>query len=396
MPARSKRSTLSRALGSFIYENWSDALTRQPLGAILEYPLFTDAEIVETEECAFGPSVLVNARRWGDYPDIRLPAILLRVQEFRPKRDPYITRATDAERYHGGVLADEIAALVSLQLGIRLKSGAISRMYAPEDDRFGMPLALDTHRNPVPPLPARQPVLPRAVGSHALQLPDWIERFPELAPDGSIALVRAARLYQEAMWVAETAPEISWLLFVSAVETAAGQWKRKDPPLERLRASAVGPALEQILEPAGGVALVKEVAEVLADMLGATNKFCSFLMTFLPPAPAERPRSGQHEWTHEALSKSLRTIYRHRSRALHGGAPFPAPMCEAPRAWEEHGVPNETLIGTAAATKGAEWLAEDVPMLLATFEYIARHALLGWWQSMLPPPVATQHEPASE
>lgn len=43
---------------------------------------------------------------------------------------------TDDESYHGGLLQDEIAALISLSLGIRLKAGDHSRDYPnPSDGR---------------------------------------------------------------------------------------------------------------------------------------------------------------------------------------------------------------------------------------------------------------------
>jgi hypothetical protein len=44
---------------------------------------------------------------------------------------------------------------------------------------------------------------------------------------------------------------------------------------------------------------------------------------------------------------------------------------------------EEKPLGLATGTRGAVWVAEDTPMLLHTFEYIARKALLKWWESML-------------
>ena len=45
---------------------------------------------------------------------------------------------------------------------------------------------------------------------------------------------------------------------------------------------------------------------------------------------------------------------------------------------------SEKPFGYATEAYGAIWIAKSTPMLLHTFEYIARNALLKWWESMLP------------
>jgi len=83
------------------------------------------------------------------------------------------------------------------------------------------------------------------------------------------------------------------------------------------------------------------------------------------------------------MKKTLSKIYGYRSRALHDGKPFPAPMCLPPfkedPSWAAHA---EKPIGLATSTLGATWLADDVPILLNTFEYIVRGCLLKWWKSL--------------
>jgi hypothetical protein len=50
------------------------------------------------------------------------------------------------------------------------------------------------------------------------------------------ALVRSARLYQDALWIATPFPTFGWLMLVSAVETAANAWRSSmGSPLDRLR-----------------------------------------------------------------------------------------------------------------------------------------------------------------
>jgi len=103
----------------------------------------------------------------------------------------------------------------------------------------------------------------------------------------------------------------------------------------------------------------------------------------MPEPPAQRPpEHTRHSWTEQDLKSSFRLIYGHRSNALHGGIPFPAPMCNPPAGG--NGVYAEKPAGLAHGKMNTVWLAEDIPMLLQTFEYIVRNALLKWWKTMIP------------
>jgi hypothetical protein len=198
-----------------------------------------------------------------------------------------------------------------------------------------------------------------------------------------MAIVRAARLYQDALWVAESEPALAWVLFVSAVETAAGHWDiQADSPRTRLQASR--PDIEQLLLTKGDDQFVDSVAKLLTDSMGSTRKFRTFLLKFHPDPPSERPHEYyQLLWDEPTLKKAFDVIYRYRSKALHAGTPFPYPMCGPP---SNVGRPyNEVPEGLATAAYGGIWTRKDVPMLLHLFEYIVRSALLRWWESMLKP-----------
>jgi hypothetical protein len=193
--------------------------------------------------------------------------------------------------------------------------------------------------------------------------------------DGEAAgvLVAAARLYQDALWMAELDPHLAWLLLVSAVETAANHWRRKNRNhVERLTDSK--PALVKLLHERGGADLVEEVAKEIADVTGATLKFTEFILAF-NPGPPEGKRLIPVDWSN--LREAVRLVYRWRSKALHGGTPFPAPMCNAPRV--QDGAISERPFGLAAGTGGAMWDNDETPMLLHVFEHITRGTLLRWW-----------------
>jgi len=225
-------------------------------------------------------------------------------------------------------------------------------------------------------------VLPRALGRRSLRETTLIASFPELAPRDAVALVRAARLYQDAIWIAESEPNLSWVMFVSAIETAAGHWRSAaDPPVDRLKASK--PDLARLLEEAGGEELALKVANQISDYMGATKKFVDFALEFMPEPPIQRPsESFQHPWEQRVMKESLRKIYDWRSRALHSGTPFPFPMCEPP--YRDGNEFAEKPMGLATMAGSAVWVIKDTPMLLHTFEYIVRHVLLKWWEAMLP------------
>src|SRR5262249_36369659 len=133
-----------------------------------EYPLFTDAHITGLITDGYGPYQFINTVPYPVNDGSARPSIMLRLElhlqndpEQRPPMDE-----TDAERYHGGLLTDEVAALVSLALGIRLKSGGMTRHF--ECDPRGTPVAWDPHPTPILLKGTRGTVLPEAVGTHAL------------------------------------------------------------------------------------------------------------------------------------------------------------------------------------------------------------------------------------
>ena len=207
--------------------------------------------------------------------------------------------------------------------------------------------------------------------------------FPQLPPNGAITLTRVARLYQDALWLSESEPNLSWLLLVAAVETAANFWSAgDDSPLERMREARED--FVAYLEASAGPDVAVRVAEEFAGSIGSTKKFVEFLRTYVPDPPEVRPADwGQVDWSVEGLRRSFKQIYGYRSRALHDGMPFPAPMCDPPYRHETWRCVAERPIGLAMGVAGGTWLAKDTPMLLHTFEYIVRKALMKWWRSII-------------
>jgi hypothetical protein len=368
--------------GPFAYDNWKAQINGSPSHEAYEYPLFTDAHIIGEITTGCGPYQIFNTVPMTKR-DALTPSIVLRAEyhgEYQHDDSQY--EKTDIQWYHGGLLSDEIAALLALCLGIRLKSGGYTRHFRPHGDPRGYPTEHEIGRNPVLPSFSGMSVnLPRVQGERSLDMATPLRDLPLLTPGGATALVRAARQYQDAVWIAEAEPELSWLMFVSALEIAAGYWRsKKESPIERL--TAAQPELQQILSNAGGQQLVEQVAEHIADRMGAAKKFTDFVLEFLPEPPLDRPPIAfQHSWDRETFKESLKIIYNWRSKALHGGTPFPLPMCMPPFRMAETYLEKPT--GLATKARGAIWVAKDTPINLHTFEYIVRNALLKWWNSMI-------------
>lgn len=80
------------------------------------------------------------------------------------------------------------------------------------------------------------------------------------------------------------------------------------------------------------------------------------------------------------MKKALGKVYAYRSKALHGGIPFPYPMSHPGMAIGDSNILAEIPSGLAAGSLGGSWVAQDMPMLLHTYEYIARNAVLNWWE----------------
>jgi hypothetical protein len=369
------------AKGPFIYLNWIAANRREKLLSIYEYPLLTDAHITGEATEGYGPYKFINPVPIQYKPGFVRPGMILRLEYYFEDKNPDLTK-TNTEFYHGGIFVEEIAALFSLALGIRAKSGGLMRQFEPDGDPLGRPISYDSRPDPIIVFGRHHGlILPSVVGKHSLKELQPLSSLLDISPEDLIALIRAARLYQDALWIAESEPALSWIMLVSALETAAHQWRRKkDSLIARLAASK--PELLKILKDNCKQEIIKKVAELLVDSLGSTNKFISFVLKFLPDEPAKRPLKWmQLKWSNRNMRKTLNKIYEYRSKALHDGTPFPAPMCAPPFYNLEWGQAcSEKPIGLAAGAMGGTWLAEDIPILLHTFEYITRGTLINWWK----------------
>ncbi|MET4233937.1 hypothetical protein ACVWXN_010177 [Bradyrhizobium sp. i1.4.4] len=373
---------------SYTYANWRRAIDGKASQETTEALLFTDTWVTG-EISDLGPYALINTIAHAGYHAGRIlrPAIVMRVaHHYEPASDPAYRSPMqdDFEHYHGGDYLDEMAAIASLFLGIRLKAGGVNREFRGEDDRFGRPMQIASKPDPQLLLEGR-PQIPRLslpVNLNAGLAP--FASFPQRTAEQTNALIKAARQYQQAVWIADSDPSLAWLMLVSAIETASLSWSSDVLPVEQLETAF--PKLAALISDSPAPELLAPVAELLKNLTRSTKRFTGFVDAFAPPPPSTRPEQYmQFSYAPKDLSKAMGLIYCHRSKSLHSGTAFPLPMCDPPRYTEAlEGILSvqEKPLGLAVSSRNASWKVEQTPMLLNTFEHIARGALLNWWSSL--------------
>ncbi len=371
MIAAKSKTTIPR---SFL--NWRLFDQADPSPWISELYLYSDAHFI-AEARDIGPYAFINTIASGGVgsEDQLKPAVALRFRHCIPSSNPAMSESNFGH-YHGGTEFDEIAAVVSLELGCRIQAGPVVRDFAPDSDPLGTPRQLYLHKVPTLPPISTQPLVPQTIGQRDLRDLHAIKRLIGLPDQEAVAVVKAARLYQQAIWVADTNPELSWILLVSAIEavTGFGSTPTTDniAELRRSYCKATEKISDELLSP---------LADALSGLFGSTRKFVNFLIDFCPETPDQRPQFSQFDFSESGLKNSMQTIYKYRSKALHEGVAFPAPMCSAPI--HLPGGIEEIPSGLAAYSKGATWMKSDLPCHLHIFEYLVRGALLKWIESRI-------------
>jgi hypothetical protein len=374
----SDSTSANNQLGPTSYANFRAKANGAPCLGIVEVPLYSDARFISEVRDAAGPAMLLNPLRMVE-GQIE-PAIILRFGFYEEYQVPPASSKPDLSRFSGASVYDEVACLLSLQCGARIAAGGVTREFT-ERDPLGTPRVdwdvpnIRTRRS------ATSPMLPWVSEEKRLG-EGLLGHLHSLNPEEALILVRSARSYRDAIWIADSDPQLAWLLLVSAVEVVAAHLAVPDNESAEARLRDAAPDLAASLDALGSEA-VRQVAPHIAHLLKSTARFLAFFKTFHPQPPPRRPPEGFrfHPWD-GGMKKALSVVYDWRCKALHAGIPFPPPMCMPPfprdPEWE---APCETVPGLAASTKGGIWTREQMPFGLHLFEYLARTSLLAWWAS---------------
>jgi hypothetical protein len=364
--------------GPWGWENARAKRAGEPQIGTIEIGCYTDFRELWRDSVEVGVYTVLtplSLRGWEVRPEVPRLGMVLRVQQYLGNPDEYVDptwEQLEPKNYHGAVAWEELAALVSLALGVRLRAGGIMRIFGGTD-----PLGHPHEMDPPPYLPTssteHQQMLPgirdygRKIDYSRLSL---LDNYPRMSVKQARALVRSARSYQEAIWIAEGDPRQAWLRLVTAVETAAAELRPRLTNEEQLKAVYPDTA-DQILN-CGDPELVEWFAKKIAEREGAQAYFLAFLKKFGPGRPPHRPRPSEEKQNWTALDQQLKSIYKARSNDLHSGSPIPRTMCEAPYRVDKR-------IASEVVSSRAD---KQVRLRLHVFEYIVRHALLSWANSI--------------
>jgi hypothetical protein len=136
--------------------NWRCFDAGLPVGDTVEIALYSDAHLRSHGE--MGPYRLINTVPTDANEALPMTAIL-RMDWSVPDREPLpdLTKS-DQSTFHGGGLPEEIAALASLAMGIRLQAGGVVREFRDPHDPKGQPVQ-HGHRRPILPT-SRERIIP--------------------------------------------------------------------------------------------------------------------------------------------------------------------------------------------------------------------------------------------
>lgn len=348
-----------------------------------EYALYSDAPI--TGELELGPYRLIqtlpNRRPRVGQASIQ---VVLRATDHLPGSEvasPPPDKHEDSA-YVGGDQGAEIAALLALALGRRVRSGGVIRHRLSSHGPAGEPTET-LHIPPVLVGPHTRSMLPKIADAASLQVArKLLETYAALPGEVAARAARAAAQYADALWLADADARVAWIKLVGALETAANTWDgyHKESKVERVRRHRrdIIEAMEGCPEEAIG-----RVAELLADSLRATDKYRQFTQTFAPGPPDERPPEG-HRLDWDTLPDALQTIYKLRSSDLHDGIAFPWALRHPSIEQVTGDVPPEAFPAHGMSAEGGYWPASRMPMYLHLFAYVTRGAILAWWRTLAP------------
>lgn len=368
-------------MGTAAWTNWGAFNAGDREREFAEDELHSDSQFLGGPK-TFGPYSLSIIFRDHQRADV-CPAVILRAGVHTSLTPEVIVDGelteTDTKGYHGGILSDEIAALISLELGVRLRFAGTRLLSGIHHggERAGGPYLFDVPRATRPGTPDRE-ILPNCLTREPnLDNLDLTIRFSTVKEKDQVQLIRAARSYADAIWWANEDPNQAWLQLVTAIEIVAkSQQSGSYVPEEVIE--ELDPALWALLKDLDDNVRSK-LAKMLAPQHRITQTFIDFVAKFAPDPPPVRSTWDELDWSN--MEEHARVIYRHRSKALHEGTPFPLPMLREAPAVDGNGTPAEIPGGLNSGGAGGVWMADQYPMTLSMFEYITRGAILKWWQT---------------
>jgi hypothetical protein len=261
----------------------------------------------------------------------------------------------------GLTIHQEVAALASLVMGIRLRGDDPRPRYRQQDDTVNTYEVAAQVVPSAPSSPWGSPILPGMEGSTADfgPLRPHLESLPRLSPQHTVQLVRAARQYADALWMAEGEPELAWLMLVSAVEVAATAHQAATEDYALLVKEAFPRSAEALVGTGGESLLAEAAATEFEGLVCSTGRFLAFARNFLPDPPTRRTAdpAGQLPWSKGKMREALSTVYRLRSAASRTSARVGSRRRTASRMFDDSATRWQPLRVPCCASqgRGAGW-----------------------------------------
>ncbi|MFD7737750.1 hypothetical protein [Streptomyces sp. MJM8645] len=346
--------------------------------------LYSDAQIAGIDGTqTIGPYRFTLVDEAAGQRSGRLRPVLELASWFRqPNQQP---AASGSAGWTGLSIHQEVAALASLVLGVRLRGDDPRPRYRQQDGSVTIHEVAAQVIPSAPSSPWSSPILPGLAGRMADfgSLRPYLESLPRLAPHHTVQLVRAARQYADALWMAEGEPELAWLMLVSAVEVAATAHQAATEDYALLVKKSFPRSAEALIATGGESLLAEAAANEFYRLLRATGRFLAFAKKFLPDPPDERTTdpAGQLPWSKTKMEAVLRQVYELRSVRLHAGTAFPWPLLIPPPTAGD-GLPSEVFTQDTYGSGDTTWPATELPMTLAVFAHLVRGMLLRWWDTL--------------
>lgn len=366
-----------KSQGSALYFNWKLKEKGEKPVRIVEYPLYTDAYKIESAYSHVNcPYTLVNPDVLTTKP-ICLPRIILQVEEFN-YLGKNIKKAKNfySDFYLINNIPDQVAVILSLILGVRIRAGNESRLFQAVNLDQGIPLHRYIDLDPAQvELIKNKPLLPTILknidnenGFFSLNIVDqYISSFSSLTVTQAELVIRAAKLYRDAIWIVDSEPQLSLILLISVIELLSQQDKIDD-------SEHVCNGICQICK------------KHICKRPSSRKQFENFLINYLPDPPTKRCREeNQINWNELKKKKNnniFLQMYRFRSKFLHEGIAFPLDFLNPNSFWVGES-DEEFRYEKSIKTSISNQLIELSPMSLSIFEYIVRNAALKWWRSII-------------
>lgn len=264
----------------------------------------------------------------------------------------------------------QMAALISLALGVRMRSGGMIGRAGRLVMHHQEPYLFPTPDQPLAPSFIRDGAVP----ADLKEADPFLQRYVRLNGADALTLTRACRSYQQATWVAEGDPAQSWLHLVSAAETCASALR------EKVESDSLFKEYEPELAERAWKDWPRNLYRRLSSTFGQTHRSTRLFVRFLM-----NHGSAESKLTPELLGGHLKQVYAARSAELHKGVHMPYAMLR--RSDNEEGT---VLKGDTPVS--VEITPEVSYLSLNAFAKIVRFAILKW-SAELPLDAATTNGP---